>query len=55
VTGEKLPSARLVSATALRDPVGSADVENGENLFDESPVSHLYMQFGQFLDHDLTG
>ena len=36
------PSARVISSTVVRDTVQ-----------DEIPFTHLLMQFGQFLDHDL--
>ncbi|XP_059471653.1 peroxidase-like [Neocloeon triangulifer] len=47
VTGAELPSARTISVAVLRDPqdkkVADAD----------SKASHLLMQWGQFLDHDM--
>ena len=38
-----VPSARVVSTSIVRD-----------RPLDETSVSHLLMQFGQFLDHDIT-
>ena len=38
-----VPSARVVSTSIVRD-----------RPLDETSVSHLVMQFGQFLDHDIT-
>jgi peroxidase len=48
VTGAELPSARTVSVAVLRDP-GDKKVVDAD-----SKGSHLLMQWGQFLDHDLT-
>ncbi|XP_014781054.1 peroxidase-like protein [Octopus bimaculoides] len=45
VFGNPLPSARLVSTT-----IHEADSENTRNPF----VSHMVMQWGQFIDHDIT-
>jgi peroxidase len=48
VTGAELPSARTVSVAVLRDPGDKRVVDA------DSKASHLLMQWGQFLDHDIT-
>lgn len=43
-SGQKLPNARLISTTALPDRNMPSDI-----------LSYLFMQWGQFIDHDITG
>ena len=53
LSGSALPSARVISAALHHEPAHPNNVER-EDGSPDSTASHMMMQFGQFLTHDIS-
>ena len=49
-----LAGPRQVSNALHSKSGGPADTSSPDSAFEDDAVTHMVMQFGQFLDHDIT-